>query len=192
MSNHVDTFAVTGAWLDPSISDSEIFSYSLSISIVQNHHGGGVAFPISPRVKYVVRNECSVGNIETAWIEVFPTSKQAMLLCCVYHPPSQYTFFDNLFFEHETAQLQCPRLLVLGDGNVNLLNPTSSLIKLLLSVMRQVQLTDIIGEPTRITINTSSQIDVILITDDQCFDSTRVYPFSGSDHHLIVTHFYRR
>ena len=58
--------------------------------------------------------------------------------------------------------------------------------------MRQVQLTDIIGEPTRITINTSSQIDVILTTDAQCFDSTRVYPFSGSDHHLIVTHFYPR
>ena len=68
-----------------------------------------------------------------------------MLLCCVYRPPSQYTFFDNLLSECETAQLQCPRLLVLGDVNVNLLNPTSSLF---LSIMRQVQLTDIIGEPT--------------------------------------------
>ena len=35
MSNHVDIFAVTETWLDPSISDSEIFSYSSSISIVR-------------------------------------------------------------------------------------------------------------------------------------------------------------
>ena len=31
-----------------------------------------------------------------------------------------------------------------------------------------------------------------MTTDDQCFDSTRVFPFSGSDHHLIVSHFYSR
>ena len=80
----------------------------------------------------MVRNELSVGGIETMWIEVFRTSKQATLLCCVYRPPSQYTFFDNLLSECETAQLQCPQLLVLGDVNVNLLNPTSSLTKLFL------------------------------------------------------------
>ena len=120
-------------------------------------------FLISPRVKYVVRDDLSMGNIETVWIEIFPTSKRAMLLCCVYHPPSQYTFFNNFLSEYETAQLQCPRLLVLGDVNVNLLNPSCSLTKLFLSIMRQVQLIDIVGEPTRITINTS-QIDDILTT----------------------------
>jgi len=77
---------------------------------------------------------------------------------------------------------------VLGDVNVS---PSCSLTKLFLSILRQVQLTDIIGEPTRITINTSSQIDAILTTDPQCFDSTRG-SIDGSDHHLIVTHFYPR
>ena len=113
--------------MDPSISDSELFFYSLLISIVRkdrNRYGGGVAFLISPRVKYVVRNELSVGNIETMWIEVFPTSKRTILLFCVYRLPSQYTFFDNLLFKCAAAQLQYPRLLVLSDVNVNLLNPT--------------------------------------------------------------------
>ena len=31
-----------------------------------------------------------------------------------------------------------------------------------------------------------------MTNDDQCFDSTRVFPFSGSDHHLIVNHFNSR
>ena len=32
----------------------------------------------------------------------------------------------------------------------------------------------------------------LMTTDVQCFDSTGVYPFSGSDHHLIVSNFYAR
>jgi len=114
--------------LDSSIADCEIFSYSSSISIVckdWNRHGGGVAFLISPRIKFAVRSDLSNGNIEAVWIELFPNSRQAMLVCCVYRPPSQYTFFDNFLAECEAAQLQCPRLSVLADVNVNLLNPSS-------------------------------------------------------------------
>ena len=29
-------------------------------------------------------------------------------------------------------------------------------------------------------------------TDVNCFESTKVFPFSGSDQHLIVSHFYSR
>ena len=35
----------------------------------------------------------------------------------------------------------------------------------------------------------SSKIDVLLTTDVHCFESTTVY---GSDHHLIISHFYSR
>ena len=41
-------------------------------------------------------------------------------------------------------------------------------------------------------MDSSTQIDVLMTTDAQCFDSTGVYPFSGSDHHQIVSHFYPR
>ena len=41
-------------------------------------------------------------------------------------------------------------------------------------------------------MTSSTQIDVLMSTDVRCFDFTRVYPFSGSDHHLIVSHFYAR
>ena len=58
--------------------------------------------------------------------------------------------------------------------------------------MKQLQLTDLVCVPTRVTSNSSSQIDVFLTTDVHCFDATRVYPFSGSDHCLIVSHFYSR
>ena len=44
----------------------------------------------------------------------------------------------------------------------------------------------------RVTMNSCTQIDILMSTDVQRFDSTTVYPFSSSNHHLIVSHFYAR
>ena len=64
--NSIDVFAVTETWLDTSIEDSEIFPYSFSTHIVRNdrnRHGGGVAFLVAPRVKFVVRSDLCEGHI---------------------------------------------------------------------------------------------------------------------------------
>ena len=77
--------------------------------------------------------------------------------------------------------------------NADLLNkPLCLQAKSFLSVMRQLQLVELVHVPTRVTINSFSQIDVLVTTDAQCFDSTGIYPFSGSDHHLIASNFYTR
>ena len=76
--------------------------------------------------------------------------------------------------------------------NADLLVPSLSQTKLLLSVMRQFKFIDLVCAPTRVTLCSSSQIDVLRTTDVQCFESTGVFPFSGSDHHLIISHFYSR
>ena len=134
--SHVDVFAVTETWLDSSINDCEIFPYLSNISIVRrdrNRHRGGVAFLLSSRVKFVVRVDLSEGHIESVWIELFPKTKRSMLLCCVYHPPSQHTFFDKFLAECEAAQTHCPRVSILGDVNVDLLKPSCSLTKLFLN-----------------------------------------------------------
>ena len=54
------------------------------------------------------------------------------------------------------------------------------------------KLMDLVGELTRVIINSSLQIDVLLTTDIQCFESTGVFPFGGSDHYIIISYFYAR
>jgi len=96
--NSIDVFALTETWLDSSIEDSEIFPHSFPINIVRNdrnRHGGGVAFLVTPGVKFVVRPGLCEGHIESFWIELFPSTKRSMLFCCAYRPPSQHTFFDK-------------------------------------------------------------------------------------------------
>ena len=69
--------------------------------------------------------------------------------------------------------------------NADPLVPSLSQAKLLLSVMRQFRFIDLACVPTRVTLCSSSQINVFI--DDYCnvqgFKSTRVFPFC--DHHLI-------
>ena len=62
----------------------------------------------------------------------------------------------------------------------------------LLCVIRQFKIVDLVCAPTRVAMCSSSQIDVLMTTDVQCFESTSVLPFSSSDHHLIVSQFYSR
>ena len=63
---NVDILAVTETWLDSSIADSEIFPYMSSVKLVRrdrNCHGGGVAFLLSTKVKYVIRSDLCEGHI---------------------------------------------------------------------------------------------------------------------------------
>lgn len=76
--------------------------------------------------------------------------------------------------------------------NADFLVPSLSQTKLLSSVMRQFKFVDLVCEPTRVTMSSSSQIDVLLTTDAECFELTAVFLFSGSDHHIVISHFYAR
>ena len=151
--NSIDVFAVTETWLDSSIEDCEIFPYSFPINIVRNdrnRHGGGVAFLLTPRVKFVVRSDLCESAIESLWIELYPSTKRSMLFCCVYRPPSQHNFFDNFLAECETAFSHSPRLAIFGDVNADLLVPSLPQTKLLLSIMKQFNFVDLVCAPTRV------------------------------------------
>ena len=128
-----------------------MFPYSFSVNIVRNdhnRHGGGVAFLLSPRVKFVVRPDLCESTIKSLWIELYPSTKRSVLFCCVYRPPSQHNFFDNFLAECETAFSHCPRLAIFGDMNADLLVPSLPQTKLLLSVMRQFKFVDLVCAPT--------------------------------------------
>ena len=86
-----------------------------------------------------MRSDLCEDHIESLWIELFPKSKRSMLFCCVYHPPSQYTFL--IAFWLNMSQLICNVLelrTILGDVNADLLKPSLLHTKSLLFVMKQL------------------------------------------------------
>ena len=62
------------------------------------------------------------------------------------------------------AFMMQPQIVIMGDLNCNLLNNSSVDAKALLDTCNELNLSLIIEEPTRITAQTRSLLDVIMIT----------------------------
>ena len=62
------------------------------------------------------------------------------------------------------AFMMQPQIVIMGDLNCNLLNNSSVDAKALLNTCNELNLSQIIEEPTRITAQTRSLLDVIMIT----------------------------
>lgn len=87
------------------------------------------------------------------------------MLCSAYRPPnSDNTFWRKLSWSTEKASDDSDKIILVGDLNVDFLNipHTHSVLDLLSSHF----LENTITEPTRVTQNTSTLIDPILVTRD--------------------------
>lgn len=148
----------------------------------RNSFGGGIIVYISNSLRVKRRIDLEPTNIECIWIEISdPTCN--ILLCCTYRPPNCDNFFwRNLSWSIEKAYDESDKIIVVGDLNVDFLNiPHTHLVKDLLS---SYFLENTITEPTRVTQNTSTLIDPILVTRDVSFFDSGVLDV----HHTISDH----
>jgi len=197
IQNHsIDIMTLSETWLDDTVSDLEICPPHYGLSIVRrdrNRRGGGVAVIFSNHVHYRSCFDLSEGNVESLWVELFPNSKRAALMCCAYRSPSDCHFFDNFMMECEKGLLSyCQKLVILGDLNSNLALSSSQQTKFLRSFMNQFHLYELVQSPTRVTATSSSQLDLILTNSPFNFQNTAAVPFSGSDHHVVVSFYCAR
>jgi len=58
--------------------------------------------------------------------------------------------------------------------------------------MNYFHLHELVQSPTRVTVTTSSHLDLILTNTLGYFQNTTAIPFGGSDHHIVLTHFCAR
>ena len=101
---NVDVMKSSETWLDESVSDLEVCPNGYNLLIFRRHRnrrGGGVAVLLSSNVRCRVCPDISEGNIESLWIQLYPNTKRAVLVCCVYRSPSDYHFYYNLILECE-------------------------------------------------------------------------------------------
>ena len=194
IQNHsIDVMTLSETWLDDTVSDLEVCPPQYGLNIVRrdrNRGGGGVAILFSSHVRFRSCFDLSYGNVESLWVELFPNSKRAVLLCCAYRSPSDYHFFDNLMVECEKGLLtSCQNLVIMGDLNSNPMSSVSQQTKFLYSFMNQFHLHKLVQSPTRVTATSSSQLDLILANCPSHFQNTTAVPFSGSDHHAVVSFF---
>nr|XP_022313371.1 uncharacterized protein LOC111118283 [Crassostrea virginica] len=169
--------------------DDNILNYDLSFDGFdtifrkdRNCFGGGVLVYASNSLSVIRRADLEQQNIECIWIEIRdPTCN--ILLCCTYRPPnSDNSFWKYLSWSIDKASDKSNKIIIIGDLNVDFLNiPRSHPVN---DILTGQLLENTIYEPTRVTQNTSTLIDPILVTNEvTVFDSgTLVVDPNISDH----------
>ena len=85
------------------------------------------------------------------------------LLCIVYRSPNTpVAFWDRFNVTLERAYESNENVIIVGDLNQDLLNPNENKLS---NIMSLNNLTNVITKPARVTINTSTLIDPIIVSD---------------------------
>ncbi|CAB4043715.1 Hypothetical predicted protein, partial [Paramuricea clavata] len=157
--NSPAVIAITETWLDDSVADSEVEIYGYSLHRLDrcNKRGGGVALYLSDNLKYIRKSELEDGS-EALWMQV-ELNNIRYLIGCVYRAPDEsLEVFDDM---DDVLSVRLNEFIVEND------------------------LEQLIKEPTRVTSNTKSLIDVLITTTPSLFNKAGVLSVTLSDHYPI-------
>ena len=191
----VHILALNETKLDKDISDRvlEIEGYSFE-RLDRNRNGGGVAIYCRNTFECSKRDDIPISILEMICVEIKPPKAKPYLVLSWYRPPSAtIETFENLERVLRLLESEDKETILLGDTNCDFSNktPESSRINLpnninrLADLYNSFGLTQLISEPTRETIDTSTIIDHIAVNVECNIIESGVLKLALSDHCLV-------
>ena len=187
---NIDLIAFNETRLDQSISDGLIHldGYEV-IRKDRSRNGGGVCIYIRSSINYKIRSDLIPPTLEAVCLEITKPQSKPFIVSTIYRPPNAPAgFFDCFETLIKQTDDENKELYILGDLNCNLLQekalfnvPTSKLN----SIYELYQLSQLINEPTRVTLTTSSLIDHLVTNTPEKISHSGVVHTGISDHSLI-------
>ena len=163
-----DILAFTETWLSPSIDTNELLLHSYNTPerkdrVGDNH--GGVMIYVKDCLHYKRREDLEPRNIESIWLELTNNHKH-ILFGLFYRPPNSNSNYFSDIEDSIALAVDSPgisEIIITGDFNLNLLN--SQTAKKINSICSQFSFYQSITQPTHFTENSSSLIDILLVTN---------------------------
>ena len=162
----------------------------------RKRNGGGVAFYIRESLEVDIREDLPVSSLELRCIEVKPVRAKPFFVVSWYRPPPDLTeTFDKFEEVLKCLESEGKEIILLGDTNCDVTSIYSPQIdsnqslpnstKRILDLYNSFGLKQLISEPTRETIDTSSIIDHIAVSNHFNVVESGVLKTSISDHYLV-------
>ena len=131
----------------------------------------------------------SNSDLEATWFEL-EISSQKILISSIYRLPDDMQFFEKLQKGLEPLCQRRSNLLVLGDLNADLhfergIQKDMRTGKMLLRLLKSLNLHNMIQQPTRITETTETLIDLIITSNKSKVIKAGTFNTGTSDHHLV-------
>lgn len=189
IENNYDIFMITETWLGEHIDNEvvNIAGYNL-VREDRSWRGGGVGMYLKTSINFNIVQVSHYEPLEQMWLKITLNNK-VYAFGVFYHPPN--TNKNDMFeiFEDAVTNIlpYCDDLICAGDINLNFLDLDNSYINKFLSILDTYGLSQLINEPTRITANKMSLLDIIVCSNASDISSYRVVYDTNiiSDHELI-------
>ena len=160
-----DLMSFTESWLNPSINDEKVNipTYTSFRNDRADRVGGGVIVYVKENVNCTQRLDLHVGNIECIWLEIKLKNKSYLYGTFYIPPNSNQQIWDNFYHSIDLASATNKDLILTGDFNINqnFQNPNDKIR----TVMVQYDLHQLINESTYFTENSSSLLDLIIVSN---------------------------
>ena len=182
----VTILTLSETWLNNDINDCQITIQGYDLFRKDRvAHGGGVVAYVPNHLKVHRRPDLETNDVDMLWLELRLRSRR-ILIGVTYRPPNDIDFFTHFDNISSRACLETNKSLILiGDFNCNTLAPNSQNSKLLFATTNELRLTQLVADPTRITENSRTIIDLIFSSDQLNASGATVTPCSLSDHHIV-------
>lgn len=183
-----DIIGVTETWLQPDFPTKfvEIENY-IFLRNDRDSRGGGVGIYIRRNLKFKLyeTNEVENNGLEHIWVKI-NLHNEWIGIGVVYKPPMiEYDKLEVLEDIFLNINMETDQVIIMGDLNVDLLKNNAA-TRYLKSTLEYMNLNQCIEEPTRITEQTESLIDIIAVSKNiNIQDSGTKDMLNMTDHQLV-------
>ena len=167
-ANALDVLIINETRLDSTIDNQEVNITGYEIirndRKINGRKGGGVCIYVRCNINYILRDDLEIEKLESLVIQVNKPRSKPILISTWYRPPDTPTaIFDN--FEELIAKMDSTghEIFLLGDFNVDFMpHVNANNTNKLKDIFSTFGLEQLITEPTRVTVNSSTLIDLLL------------------------------
>jgi len=192
LSSAIDILAINETKLDPAVLNNEIYIAGFDIArkdrLTNGRNGGGVCFYVRNNLNFEIRKDLDDELLEILSIEITRPRSKPFLVSTWYRPPGSsldlFTSFEKVIDKMDNTTLD---LYILGDMNCNLLHSARACpaTAKLVNILDVYGLAQLITDPTRVTINTQSLIDLCVTNSPDKVSKSGVHHIGISDHSLV-------
>jgi len=183
-----DVFGLCETFLDSYVAEHEfnIKGYSV-ITKHRNKHGGGVLFYIHEAVRFEVIDMNVSSGVESLWINMKCTTFD-FAVGVMYRPPSaNSSYLSDMLDQLDFIHAHYDKVILMGDLNFDYKPEVSVSQCPIHNIETFYSMKQLITDPTRVTVTTSTLLDVIISNVPQLHVTSGVYEISVSDHYLVFT-----
>ena len=156
----------------------------------RNRFGGGCAIFVKDKWPSKRRRDLESDSLEMVCVEICPNKAKNTIVGVFYKPPSMDgdKFVTHFKQDVLSKMFDGPNkdFILMSDFNADVIAPKrSKYTRFLLNEAHSHGLTQLIREPTRITENTQTAIDLVFVNNVHRFISHGDQDFPASDHSIL-------